>query len=511
MTLERTSASDLLSIDVVAELRKVSGLAIEGPWQVPSTLVRWAMSRGAQRADVRLGRRSWRVSTDVALAGDQLQLIGAILDARRADAERHRAFVALEGSEARELASLASCARGSLSVSLAGSAATRTVRWQPGSQVAARDSSPGPVGTTFELRGALPNRGRAADWVRDVARFADLEVTIDGAPIPRGFSDSLGTRTLVAPLEGRASLSPIEGGACVWLLHRGAAMSRLTLAEAPAAEVALELGGTGCEPTPAACREAAAKYADELIDQLVELLIARGRRLGCLPPAEQIALRRQLLRAAVFRRARPEISALPMIPALVGTARQPRLFSLSELEKAATLSGSLGFISPSDKTADLVAGGAPLVVLDTVERARLARRTGLRLVPPPRQARLPLAERAKRQLLRVSRQVRALLRRERSSPPGSLAPLAVRRLEDAFRHALPSHGGPRVRSVRFVGGSGAPTVFRGHVTLPIDDPLVAKSLALVERDERHAAAAVIALGQGELFAEGGGKTPSESA
>ena len=114
MSTERplASTSDLLSIDVAAELRKLSGLSLEGPWQVPSLLVRWAVARGARRAEVTLRRRSWRISTDALLAAEHVTLLRTVLDARRADLERHAAFVVLEQSSSRELACLVSCRRG---------------------------------------------------------------------------------------------------------------------------------------------------------------------------------------------------------------------------------------------------------------------------------------------------------------------------------------------------------------------------------------------------------------
>ena len=503
MTTERplTSTSDLLSIDVAAELRKLSGLALEGPWQVPSVLVRWAVARGARRAEVTLRRRSWRISTDALPAPEHVTLLRTILDARCAALERHAAFVALERSTSRELACLASCRRGALSVSRGGSKEDRTISWRPGSAVARQRALPSSAGTSFDLPGAPSHRAQAADWVRDVARFADIEVTVDGAPVPRGFRETLGTRALAPPLAGRASLSPGEDGARVWLLHRGAAVARLTLAEAPASEVALELGGAGCGPAPAALREAALPLTDNLIDQIVDLLIARGRRLGSLPAAEQIVLRRQLLRAAVFRRARSQISDLRIIPALEGSARELRLFSLAELEETAAERGSLGFISPGDGVAGLVAGSAPLVVLDAVERARLARRTGLRLVPPPRQAPLPLTERLARRLHRSWRSVRAWLNGRRPATTArSFSRVAVRRLEEAFRGAIRCHGGPRIQSVRLVRGAGPASVSAGRVLLPVDNPLVVKSLRLLEEDHSFETEAVLALGQGELLA-----------
>ena len=503
MTAQRplASTSDLLSIDVAAELRKVSGLALEGPWQIPSVLVRWAVARGARRAEVRLRRRTWQVSTDALLAPEHVALLRTVLDTHRADLERHAAFVALERSTSRELACLASCQRGALSVSRGGSTAGRTLLWRPGSKIAEQHSSRGSAGTRFELRGVSSNRARAADWVRDVARFADIEVSVDGAPVPRGFRETLGTRVLAPPLEGRASLSPGEDGASVWLLHRGAAVARLTLAEAPASEVALELGGAGCGPTPAALREAALPLTDDLIGQLVDLLIARGRRLGSLPPAEQITLRRQLLRSAVFRRAPSRISELRIIPALEGPARQLRLFSLAELEETAAERGSLGFVSPGGGVAGLVAGSAPLVVLDAVERARLARRTGLRLVPPARQAPLPLRERLARRLLRSWRGVRASLDERRPEASArSLSPAALRRLEGAFRGAIRCHDGPRIQSVRLVRGAGPASVSATLVILPLDNPLAAKSLRLLKQGRSFETEAVLALGQGELLA-----------
>ncbi len=495
-----TGAGELLSIDVPAELCKVSGLALEGPWQIPSALVRWAGGLGARRAEVRLRRRHWRIWTDALLDPRDLTLIGIVLDARRPDNERHEAFVALEQSDAREFACLSSCKRGTLRVWRGDPAASHGISWRLGFANTGQPSTPDATGTTIDLRGSLSGRARAADWVRDVARFAEIEVTVDGAPIERGFRGSLGRRALAAPLEGRASLSTGDDGARVWLLHRGATVAHLTVPEAPAAEVALELGGTGRDPSPAALREAALSLKEDLVEQIVELLVASGRQLFSLPAAHQVALRRQLLRASVFRRARTQISQLRIIPALVGPARERRLLQLAELEKTAAANGSLGFISPGDSTTGLVAGSAPLVVLDGVERARLARRTGIRLAPPPRQAPLPLLERFRRRLARFGRSVRARLNERRPATTDSLDRAAVSRIEEAFRAATPCHDGPAIHSVRFVRGRGPASVSGGRVDLPAGDPLVAKSLTLLGRDRRFQAAVVLALGQGELFA-----------
>lgn len=53
--------SGLLTIDVASELRKLSLAQIQGPWQLPSELVRRALRDGATQVEVDLARHKAEV------------------------------------------------------------------------------------------------------------------------------------------------------------------------------------------------------------------------------------------------------------------------------------------------------------------------------------------------------------------------------------------------------------------------------------------------------------------
>ena len=100
----------LLTIDVASELRKLSLAQLQGPWQLPSELVRRALRDGATQVEVDLARHRAEVRDNGrGVPETHLEWTGVLLDSRRTNEERHAALTALEATGELVLLMLAVC------------------------------------------------------------------------------------------------------------------------------------------------------------------------------------------------------------------------------------------------------------------------------------------------------------------------------------------------------------------------------------------------------------------
>jgi hypothetical protein len=465
---------DLLTIDVAAELRKLTGATLEGAWQVPAELVRRALLAGARRITVELGRPLVVADDGEPVARARPRQLQTLLDERSSAADRHQALVDLEDDP------------GLLAVAAARPTAVRLEEGHSG-------------GTKVVVEGARLDDDAARRWLQTCARFAPAEVRVDGTVVTRGFGDTLLESRLDAPLDGRLALIPGGEMAHLWLLRGGVVTAHLTLPDAPAFEAAIEMDRWVSSRSPAALREAIQPHLAALTDQAVRLLLRAASRERDEERHRHVRL--QLLAAARHGVRADEIFAAPLYRTLEGTvARAGGRASLHDLAGGRPLP----CLDPSDDPATFLLPPGPVLVVDAEERGRLARLLGARFRPlTPRRMDRGFGARWRRALSRGAEAAREVASRVRHPGSGRIvseAALAAdeRRLLRALREARP---GTRLA---FTDGGGRPRRVEGGLGLPRRHPDVTRAAALVARDPSWAYPAALALLDG-------GEPPDEAA
>ena len=462
-------ADDLLTIDVEAALRKLATATLEGTWQAPAELVRRAVRAGAARVWVRLGRRRVFVRDDGAsLAPGLRRRLDVLLDARRPATVRHEALVALEEHPA-----------------LLAVAALRPVR--------ARIETGREKGTSIDLDVRDLDVEAARRWLRVSTRFAEAEIVVDGASLPRGFAEALVEVPLEPALSGRLAVTPGLDAAQVWLLSAGVVSAHVTLPDAPVFEAAVETAPLAGSPTPAAHREAIAPYLESLADQAAGAMLALADR--DLTDEQRRFVRVQLLRTAAKGRRRDDVLRAPLYPVVIGPdAREARRVSLLDLGREVPLP----CLEPDADASVFVLPPGPVAVLDAEERSLLARRLGWRFRPVrPRRFRPGLRLYWRRSLVRIRDRIRGAT--ARALHPGLGRPLPEsalrapeRALLQALRAALPG------AEITLTGGAAAPRRVGGAWRLPRRHPETAAAARLVAREPAWAHAVVLGLLDGGL-------------
>jgi hypothetical protein len=455
---------DLLTIDVAAELRKLTGATLEGSWQVPAELVRRALLAGASRITVELGRPLVVRDDGEPLAPTRQRLLLTVLDERSSAVERHQALVDLEDDP------------GLLAVAAARPAAVRFEQGRSG-------------GTTVVVGGARLDAAAARRWLQTCARFAPAEVTVDGAVVTRGFGEALLDSPLEAPLDGRLALTPGGETAHLWLLLGGVVTAHLTLPDAPAFEAAIEMSGSVKGRSPAALREAIQPHVAALTDQAVRLLLRAASHERDEERHRHVRL--QLLAAARLGIRAGEIFAAPLYRTLEGpAARAGGRASLRDLQDG----WPLPCLDPGDDPAGFLLPPGPVLVVDAEERGRLARLLGARFRPlTPRRMDRGFGARWRRALSRGAETAREVASRVRHPGSGRVVseaalPADERRLLRALREAMPG-----TRLALTDGGGGRPRRVEGGLGIPRRHPDVARAAALVARDPSWAYPAALAL------------------
>jgi hypothetical protein len=456
-------ADELLTIDIAAELRKLATATLEGPWQAPAELVRRALLAGARHVSVDLGDPLVVRDDGEPLSEDRCRQLETVLDARRPEAERHRALVALEEDP------------GLLAVA---ALRPRRVRFEEGLA----------GGTTVVVEGATLDASAARRWLQTCTRFSTAEVVVDGIPAPRGFGDPLLESALPPPLVGRLALTAGEESAHVWLLLGGVVTAHLTLPDAPAFEAAVEMDALVSSRTPAALREAVAPHLPALTDHAMGFLLeaaVRGR-----DEERRRHARLQLLAAARLKLRFDEIVRAPLYRALLGPdGREERLLCLLDLQGGKPRP----CLDPRDDPAAFLLPPGPVLLIEAEERGRLSELLDIRFRPlAPRRLGRGLGARLRRAFLGWVERARDVASRLRHPGAGRPLPEAAlssveRSLLLALRAALP---GARLY---LTDGVGRPRRVKSGWRVPRRSDDVARAARLVARDPSWAYPAALAL------------------
>ena len=452
-------ASELLTIDTESELRKLAEGTLEGPWQVPTELVRRAIAAGARRVQVQVERSRVVVHDDGhPLSPERQRALARLLDPTRPPSERHESLLALEAEP--ELLSIAAL--------------------HPKRTIVHADE----VGTTITLLGAPLDTAAARRWLRSCARFAAATIVVDGVRVAGGFEGALVQRPLEAPLAGRIAVTTDET-AHLWLLGGGVVSSHLTLPDTPGFEAAVELP----RGAPSSLREAVEPHLAGLVDQAVRLLLDLAARPD-LHPDQHRSLRSRLLVSARRGWRRAELFHAPLFPAVEADGGWSRL-SLSELGGGRPVP----CLDPGEDVDDFLLPATPVIVIDAEERGRLSQLLSVRFHPVERrQTRLGLGARTRRALLKMKTAAAHVASRVRH--PGGLRPLPDSMLsaeERAFLRALRASLPPAGPRVELAEGGGPPRRGRAGWVLPRRAADVRGAIRLVGRDPSSAYLALLAL------------------
>lgn len=498
----------LLTIDIAAELRKLTTAQLQGPWQLPAELVRRAIAAGARSVDVELPRGGLRVRDDGApIERAHLVALSELLDPGAPAERRHRALLALEA--AGSLALLALPALGPSRVEVTTRGDGLLLRLECAGQGRCRlheetDPSRG-RGTSLVLHGAEFDATRARGYLADVGRFAPGTVRVDGAPLEAGMRGYLAGCELSLPqhrLRGHVLLGHRGEQARVWLLVHGIVSTHVGVARSPCFDAVVELGDKiaagelAVTATAADLREALAPALEGLVDAGVRLMLSVGAKVANLPPAGQARVLHLLLQAIRARRRVQEAIDLPIVPALVGRGER-RFLPLSALDGLARREAAF-VLDPAQDPEQFALPDGPVLLLGTAERGMLAELLHLRFRPPPPRGddRLPLAVSVRRGVVRLWQGLRGAGR----PLPESALSAAERRFLAAMRAA--ARGGTRApEQIELCAGRAAarvagqpPTLFLGR-----EHPDVRAAIAAAETGEVWLYPACLALFAGRAL------------
>jgi len=460
----------LLRIDVSAEQRKLGRYTLQGPWALPSELVRMRFGTGVREVSIRFKRHGFELTDNGSPLDDAtLASLRLLRDPNAKDDLRHAALLELEQRDHRALISLATLDNVQFEI---------------------------PTGTAhrFVLRVSSPELDeRARRFTGFALRFASLTnriVTIDGKNTSDNLENLLVSRRLCAPLVGAIGLPAVGRDGQLWLLQHGVLSTHQSFTTASAFHCALEISGNA---SAAVLRSTAERMLPRLAEQFQSMLLSVAAR-DDLPEVSQSALATSLLEIA--RDAPPaiknEISALPLfrrIDVEGKTIRRYRVSLGAMVDEAVRQGGRLTAIdvgSPLPRTAD---GIVSVLVLGRAERALLVEAFALQFVPPTMPSKeSPFPFRWRDGLGRLTTWLGAIVTRSIPVAPETLAQDEIRFLEGLSRIL-----GTSAAELSLHEGNGTVRLRADHprprvgetAHLPKENALLRASIARISRDGDH--------------------------
>ena len=484
MVDERTiDASQLLRIDIAAEIAKVAQAQQEGPWTLPAELVRRGIRSGATAVEIRLRRNHVQVKLRGGdISREVLQALAVLLDLDAPDSTRHGALVAMEVWEESALLGLAALDVRELDIR---TSTGHRLHHRIGAAASLSDEVPRRTTEVTVHCGHLDPK-RAAGWLRSTCRFAPVPIDIDGVAVAKGFEEAL-VRTAVAPPHRGEIGIPLHGEmATVSLLQHGVVTAQLAVPGAPCFLAAVELGEKISRPDPAHLRAVFPELAPALAEQAVDLLINASYRCAQSSERSRHRLGTLLLRMLRHRHRLRELVTVPLFRAFDpdGGIRLVDLLTLRSWVHR-DRDGSMVLAAVFPQATGSVVTNRPIAVLDETERSLLALQLHVRFQAPQASPGAwsldPLRWGAR---LRTSLQLLWSAVRH----PGAMRPLADEMLTAAERRVLEvlrerTPGG--MPSIHMCAGRG-PIRRRGgptpRVLLPREDPDVKACVRAIATD-----------------------------
>jgi hypothetical protein len=453
------SETEILTIDVASELRKLAHGPLEGPWQVPAELARFCLAAGARSVDVQLSPVELTVWAEgCTLEQEVLGAINILLDGKRAPEERHGALLRLEARGAAGLLSLLALDTSGVSI-----------------KIESR-------GMRFAIRARL-DVPRAAEWLRAVARFAPVPVRLAGRRLSMGFGPSLARIPLRPPLAGSIALSCEADTARVWLLLHGMVAAHMTLPGQPPFLATIEMSPVkDADSSAAALREAIAPHLTELVLQAVDTALEIVPGLADRTEDEQRLLRRMLLLAARRSWRTARVLAAPAFPALGAPGRPVSLLDLGANRRGDTVWA----LPPGASAADFVLPREAVFLFTEEERGLIRELLGVSFRTPPRSPSPPRLA-----WLRESLAAAISKMRDRWAALARPRPLGESALSTEERGLLAALR--RSADVALCEGAGRPHLVAGRWRVPRHGPIARAAAKLIAADDTWSYPVALAL------------------
>lgn len=393
MTDPRDASLDgLLTIDVESELRKLATAQLQGPWQLPTELVRRSVRAGAHGVRVRVSRREVEIVDDGRpLAVEQLESLAAVLDPEVVPTSRHTALTRLEEQGEVALMALAGLNVERLTLRTDGNGRERILTLEKGRRPRLEEVPTRRTGTTVLVSGeAFGSQARA--YLRTMARYCPTPVGLEGEALAIGPRDHLGEAKLPAPVPGRVWIPRTSDTAHVWLLHHGIVVTRVAVPNAPAFEAAVELpsSASGGGLDAAAARQAFAAHLDAVLHGAAGCLMEAARGLPNLPPSVHGRVTRLLLHTARRRTRLREVLTVPAFRVLDGATGETSWVDLvtmrAHLDRGKPEGGGprqMRALDPDQQPSRFALGPGPVAILGEAERSLLSDLLGVHFVHPP--------------------------------------------------------------------------------------------------------------------------------
>lgn len=485
---------ELLSIDVAAEVRKLSRAQLESAAQIAVELVRRSLAAGAERADVVCSRRAVAIRDDgPPLPPATLDALAALLDPAVAHTTRHQALLLLESSGDLALLALAGIGYAALRVRSGG----RVLQVRRGERPVFGAASGS--GVTVEISGAPLDAAAVRDAITAAARFARAAITVDGSPlVSTGFGDVLAEEAFVSPLPGRVAIPTSGDTARVWILLDGIASAHVALPGLPCFEALVDgrtifPRGTPLPP-PSALREAVEPHLEAVTARALDLMERVAGVIGQIPEARHARVREIVLAAARKKLRGAAMRGAPVFRALAPAGTAAPRFSIDDLDALAGTAAPRGLVAlfPEQAPGKFLLPPGAVPVLDTVERGRLQALIGVSFrPPPPRRAEGGALVRARASLASMRRDAAEWLRRVlHPFDGGAIADAALSPGEREFLASVREHvmnDACEEIDVRFVAGAGPVRQLvrpRPALLLPRANPLVQAALRSLGTDPR---------------------------
>ncbi len=491
-------ATELLSIDVAAELRTICGEQLHGLWQLPVELIRFAVSRGAAAAELTTSGRGFVIRCPgTAAIREQLERLAVALDPGGSDEGRHEAVVELERHGAHALLWAGGVPGVALKIASRSGRSATVFEQRPDRRPRLVVDAPDEVlgGFEVDLQAADIDVRRATAWVDRATRFAPIAVTVDGREVTQGFGDNLYSVSLGSPLAGGIALTLRGDAPHLWLLRYGIVAARATLSDHFPFEAALELADvTPANANPEELRAAVASHLPLLVDRASRLLVdALSDRV------EEDSVRAERLATLVLRAASTglraqEIARLEAFAAVDRATGVSRPMSLADIRAMKEGGIDLWSVPPGTDTRRIPADERALLVLNDEQHGLLVELIGVSIQRPE-----------PRDLLGRRRfswpRFRADLDHAGARLTGFAAPRVLadsqllteelRLIRELERIAVDVEGRPL--KARICAGTGRIRFRNGELLLPRHQPLVVHVVRLVDRGEEWLYPACLAL------------------
>lgn len=295
-----TPDGSTLAVDVAAEIELLSRSMVQGVWQVPVEVARFAVRYGARSLDFAVRGSTLRLSGTGGgppVGGLRRAVVAA--DATRPDEERHAAAVALEsGGDLALLWGLA-VPEGSVRLTVASAAGAVAARRDRAGRVHREDATSRAPGVTLEMQLQRRSVRRAVEWLRAACRYAPVPVRLDGEDLRLGITEGSHRMRIDDPVPCVVHLGTTGEGPSLRLLRHGLLVTRATVPGYPRFVAAIELAGVASDSGSAADhRSAVTPFLPELVDRVVGGMLRLADEVACLDRTRAAPIVRELLRAA---------------------------------------------------------------------------------------------------------------------------------------------------------------------------------------------------------------------